>query len=237
MTTLRSLDVDVEVQPLKQWPDGYDRTDEDERRSSQFESKGILDRTLDDLGRELRLLEAESVVLQVDIPQGRIRKSDGLPYANAKIGRHDPGVVLTFENDEGVHTYPCDTYREWTENLRAIAKTLKRLRDVARYGVGHGSEQYRGYTALPADVDERIGPDEAARILVSSAGYRSDENFEGRVDEALRSEDRAAVYLRRARKRSHPDSVTGNRDSFDRVQTAGDVLRQHHESGGGADDR
>lgn len=233
MTTLKSLDVDVEVQPLQQWPRGYDRTPQEERRTSQFEQTGILDRTLQDLDRELRLLGADDVVLQCDIPQGRIRKSDGLPYANATIGRHDPGVVLTFENEDGVQTYPCDTYREWTENLRAIAKTLKRLRDVARYGVGHGSEQYRGFTALPEDVDQRLGPEEAARVLAATAPAARDHHAgDDRADAArviLEDPAIARDFYREAAKRSHPDK-TGNDAHFKRVQTASHVIDQHHAS-------
>lgn len=227
MTTLKQLDVDIEVQPLEQWPRGYERTPAKEREASRFESKGILDRTLDDLERELRMLGAEDVVLQVDVNPNAIRR-DGLPYQNAKIAAEDSGVVLTFDADGDTHTYPCDTYVEWTENLRAIVLALESLRRVTRYGVGHGSEQYRGYTALPEDVDERVGPREAARILVSTAGYSQVDDFDQRVEKVLGFEGEARSYLREAQARAHPDKATGNPASFKRVQRAADVLGQHH---------
>lgn len=234
MATLKSLDVDVEVQPLKQWPAGYERTPADERRSSDFPQAGILSRTIRDLNRELGHLYPELVVLQVDIPQGRIRKSDGLPYANANIGDHDPGVVLTVEMGDGhSQTYPCDTYRAWTENLQAIAYVLHDLRRISRHEVGHGSEQYRGFTALPEDVDAQMGPEEASRLLIRTAPEaRGDLD----VDTAARivREDEASFRdaYREAAKRSHPDR-TGNDAHFRRVQTARQVLRHHHEEADG----
>lgn len=227
MATLKSLAVDVEVQPLEQWPRGYDRTPDSKRQSSRFDEKGILDRSLNDLETEMRQLGARDVVLQVDISRHRIR-NDGLPYQNASIGDNDPGVVLTFETDEGVQTYPCDTYRLWTENLRAIVLALESLRRVSRYGVGHGSEQYRGFMALPADVDEALTPERAARLIVSTAGFRSSPDFDDIVKRVLTDSEQARDAVRRARKNSHPDQQGGTSDHFKRVQTAADILRQHH---------
>jgi hypothetical protein len=228
MPTLNSLPVDVEVQPLKQWPAGYDRTPEEERTNSDFPQSGILDRTLNDLKRELGHLEPETCVLQVDISPAKIRK-DGLPYRNAVIGDHDPGVVLTFEVDGETHTYPCDTYRSWEENLRAIAYVLHDLRRISRHGVGHGSEQYRGYTALPADVDERMGPEEAARLLIRTAPEaRGDLDVDVAAQVLLDDRESFRDTYREAAGRSHPDRV-GNDAHFKRVQLARDVLEKHHE--------
>lgn len=222
MASLNTIHDSVQVEPLKQWPEGYPRAET--RQSSRFERRGILDRTIRDLRHELRQLDVDQVVLQVEVPPLQIRKRDGLPYKNADI---DPGVVLTLEMEGGaVQTYPCDTFHDWQANLRAIALALHDLRRISRYGVGRGSEQYRGYTALPEDVDDRIGPEEAARILVSTAGWRSSEDFERRVETCLEDESEAASYLREARKKSHPDMPTGNEASFKRVQRAGHILEQ-----------
>jgi hypothetical protein len=47
-------------------------------------------------------------------------------------------------------SFPCDTFDDWQDNLRAIAKSLEALRMVDRYGVTRNNEQYRGFTALGA---------------------------------------------------------------------------------------
>jgi hypothetical protein len=44
----------------------------------------------------------------------------------------------------------CDRYIDWTDNLRAITKTLDALRAARRYGVLQGDEQYAGFKQLAA---------------------------------------------------------------------------------------
>jgi len=229
MSTLKTLSADIQVEPLDQWPQGYKRTPEENRQPSRFEEKNILDRTLTDLDTELRQLSPDLAILQVDINPNAIRR-DGLPYKNAKMGDHDPGVVLTLEMPDGeVQTYPCDTFRGWAENFRAITLALGDLRRISRYGVGEGSEQYSGFTALPENVDERLGPEEAARILISTAGHRSADDFNQRVEAVKSNPATARQYLREAQANAHPDKQGGTQAHFKRVQTAADVLRQHHE--------
>lgn len=226
MPRLRGTDTEIIVQNLRQWPDGYDRTPPGERVGDIFQAER--DSTIRKLDRQLQRLDAEGVVLQIEAPAGEIRQSDGLPYKRADV---DPGVVLTFENEEGTHTYPADAFDDWEANLRAIANTLHNLWQIERWRVGRGSEQYRGYVALPEDVDEALTPERAARELVSTAGYRSADDFEDRVDAVLEDEAAARRHLREAQSMAHPDRATGNDASFKRVQTAGDVLRQHHAKG------
>lgn len=231
MPTLRSLDTEVQVEPLRQWPTGYDRTPPGERKGSPFEANEILDRTLKDLGHELRQLEARNVVLQVEIPEGMIRVADGLPYKRADV---DPGVVLTLENENGLQTYPCDTFPEWTHNLRAIVLALRALRRVSRYGVGRGSEQYRGYTALVSDVDTRMTSDDAARLLCRTApGEWRGLEIDEAVADVLSDPGTFRRVYRAAAKASHPDQV-GNDAHFKRVQVARSLLDHHHRERGAA---
>lgn len=227
MSSLNTIHESVQVEPLRQWPKEYPRAER--RQSSPFEQKGILRRTISDLKHELRQIDVEQVVLQVEVPPDQIRKRDGLPYKNADI---DPGVVLTLEMEDGsVQTYPCDTFYNWQSNLRAIALTLHDLRRISRYGVGQGSEQYRGFTALPEDVDKRLGPEEAARILASTAPEARAEYGDGDRDAAVRAilgdQAVASRFYREAARRSHPDRRDVFSDEhFKRVQTASHVLEQ-----------
>lgn len=235
MTTFRSVGQEgAEVQPLKQWPSGYERTDPEDRMHGPFKTEDIVDRTIRDLDHELSMLDAREVVVQLEVPEAMIRQKDLLPYERAEV---DPGVVLTFENENGVQTYPCDSFDTWEKNLRAITLALRSLRRVSRYGVGRGSEQYRGYSALPADVDARLGPEQAARILASTAPAARDHHAGDDRDEAvlviLEDEAVARDFYREAAKRSHPDR-TGSDAHFKRVQTASTVLDQYFKAGGGA---
>lgn len=227
MPTLTGTETLIRVQRLKQWPKGYERTPADARRSSRFESNDIILRTKRELDRELQEVDAENVVLQVEVEAGKIRQRDGLPYKRAEV---DPGVVLTFENEDGTHTYPCDTFLQWAENLRAITLALHDLRRITRYGVGHGSEQYRGFTAIPADVDKQMTPEDAAMLLVRTApatmGVAEPEAAAQRVladPEALRRVHRSAA------KQSHPDRPgVATAAHFDRVQKAKRIIEEYH---------
>lgn len=107
--------------------------------------------TVDLLTRELRHLEPESTILEVDLRESDLR-IDGLPRANAKAA--SPGVILTLLKvpvaDGRDLRYPCSTFRSWEDNVRGIALSLEALRKVDRYGVTKRGEQYQGWKELPA---------------------------------------------------------------------------------------
>jgi len=213
----------VQFERLQQWPRGHERTPVEERTQSRFDSS--YRKTMELLERELRMIGAASVVLQLDIHEGSIRQ-DGLPYANARVGAEDSGVVLSFDLDDQHLMYPCDTYQSWQDNLRAIALTLQNLRAVDRYGVSKSGEQYVGWRALPADVDRAMSREEAATILVRTAGVSE----EDRVD-AIESLSKIGIYpdlrwiYRKAAANAHPDAG-GTTAAFRRVQKAREVLER-----------
>lgn len=233
-----SIDQDVQVEQLTEWPRDVPRTDPEERRSDPFPrggrriKKGIVKRTIDDLEMEIRQLGVENAVLQLDVSSSQVRQRDGLPYQRADV---EPPVVLSFEGPDGAtQTYPCDTYDSWEGNFRAIVKTLQALRSVDRYGVGRGDEQYTGYKGLPSNVDDRVGPEEAATILLRTAPEaRGYEELDHDIDRLLTSEKAAADALRKAKARAHPDKQGGTHAHFKRVKMAGDVLHQYHEKNDG----
>lgn len=209
----------IQFERLTQWPAGHVRTPPAERTTSRFRS-GYAD-TLELLERELRLLGAENAVLQVDVAEAKIR-NDGLLYSNARVGAEDSGIVLSFETDDGRYMYPCDSYRDWKDNLRAIALTLENLRAVDRYGVSQSGEQYVGWRALPADVDQAMTAEDAATVLARSAGAGDGEASELASRVLEDPKERRAVY-RRACKYTHPDQG-GSEAAFHRVQTAMELL-------------
>jgi len=69
---------------------------------------------------------------------------------------------------------PCDSFRDWEANLRAIALSLEHLRAVDRYGVTtEEEEQYTGWLRLPAAgaTDEAV---ECAKVLIIHASVGVD---------------------------------------------------------------
>lgn len=205
----------VQIEPLTQWPESVERTEH--RAGSRFRASFYV--TALELGHELRALGAESAVLQMEFDPSELRK-DGVPYQKARAGM-GPGLVLSFEVGEDRFMYPADTYLEWRDNLRALVLTLRALRAVDRYGVSKAGQQYSGWKAIPADVDVRVTPEQAATVLLRTAGLEPhDQNVR---DVIVHEEFRRRIY-RKAASYSHPDRWGGTEAHFRRVQHALSVL-------------
>lgn len=149
------------------WPSERPRLADHEQRISPFSASWGT--TLAELELELRQLEAERVVLQIDVDDRDIRL-DGKPRATAR--QKSSAVILSFESCFGPQRYACDEYRYWKDNVRAIALSLKALRAVDRYGVSKRGEQYTGWKALaPAGGLESVA--EARDWIASEGGIAS----------------------------------------------------------------
>lgn len=196
------------VKPIVDWPG--EPTRPGARTWAPFRASWR--QTLQLLERELRQIAATSRVLQVDIPERDFR-IDGYPRANAR--QNGPGVILTFTAPvAGDLSYPCDTYTDWQDNLRAIALALEALRKVDRYGVTKRGEQYAGFKALPPGGIALKAP------MTQSEARQIVERHYGTFVETA-SEERLA--FRMAQRATHPDTG-GTAEEFDRVMTAGRVL-------------
>ena len=163
------------------------------RRYSPFRAR--LSETLELLARELRMLDAKRVVVEV-APDERDIRLDGCPRADRRA-RH-PGVALAFESKWGPLKYATDEFYDWQDNLRAIALSMEALRKVDRYGVSKRGEQYRGWRALPA-----------ASGLSSSVEARAFLDQHGGLKAALR--------------KFHPDHG-GSREDFEKVMRAKELV-------------
>ena len=208
------MPVDFTFRPLTTWPGPATAN----RRRALFSASHS--RTLDELDREVWLLGGRRAVVELDCDASQIRR-DGLPRSDARI--IGPGVVLSFESKHGPVRFPCDTYRDWRDNLRAIVLAMTALRAVDRYGVTQRGEQYRGWTALPASTEAPMSHEEAARVIITEAGeawYGDD--YEGAVSLVAEGAQRAEA-IRWALKATHPDTG-GNAEAFHRVQRARKAL-------------
>lgn len=59
------------------------------------------------LDRELRMLRAQNVVIQLDCDESQIRR-DGMPKADARL--RSPAVIVSFESKYGPLSYPADAF-------------------------------------------------------------------------------------------------------------------------------
>lgn len=152
---------------------------------------------------------------------------DGELRANAKP--YKQGVVLSFpkvkkrvfdektqnwKNELLTLSYPCDTYDDWQDNLRAIALSLKNLRAVARYGV-FKYEDMISRLALPSADGKLSDIDSALEFLAAFSPFSFEE---------LKSD----IHIRRATCKHaltilHPDKG-GDVEDFHKLQDAKRIL-------------
>ncbi len=181
------------------------------RKRSPFDSHWTT--TLDDLERELRMLNARGVILECDVLEREIR-NDGMLRADARPST--PVVRLAFTTPKhGDLVYPGDRFNRWKDNVRAIALGLEALRKLERYGIAGRSQQYLGFKALPAGraPADLMSTDEAYDIIVSAP------KLGGNAD--IRT---PALAWRSARIAAHPDKHDGDAELWNKLGEAGRVL-------------
>ena len=212
------------IKPISLWIG----TETKQPGSSQFKqtysnTKKILQFELSKLGAI-----ASSVQLEMFIHADDLRR-DGELRANAKP--YKQGVVLSFskvkkrffdeaskqwKNEMLTLSYPCDSYNDWQDNLRAVALSLEALRKVARYGV-FKYEDMISRLALPSADGKLSDVNRAVLFLSSYTSYAVEELLDNpnAQKQAYRA---AAVFL-------HPDQNGGEiLEDFHKLQDARRVL-------------
>lgn len=171
------------------------------------------------LARELRHLNARSIVVELDL-QERDLRLDGLPRADARLA--SDAVRISFESKWGPQRIETAEFTGtwgslgWQANLRAIALGLEALRKIDRYGISKRGEQYRGWRQIPQNVgdptDKIVTTDDALEVVSRALGS---------VGDAVERDVRDAV--RRAIRATHPDTG-GDATEFRKVMKAKEVL-------------
>lgn len=204
----------LSIRPLTTWP-GTRRTP----IRSPFKASWVS--TLEMLATELRAIRASAATLELAIHERDVRR-DGMLRADARPG-HD-GVVLSFYHHvAGPLRYPCDTYDDWQDNVRALALGLHALRTVDRYGISPRSEQYAGWKRLTAGTPVKpLAPEAAAAVLLRYHGGKRTSA------QLLAHPELARAAYREATQRTHPDRAGGDRSHFEAVNDAWKSLAAHH---------
>lgn len=205
--------INATFRPIVDWPG--ERTPPAKQVKSQFSA--TIGATQKELQAELAHLGAKNVIIQLGCDPSQI-KNDGFPRSDA---RATPGVIVTFDLPDGTTlSYPCDTFKNWDCNLRAIALSLKALRTVDRYGVTKKNEQYQGFRLPPAGgTTTSMTVQAAAAVLVRMGG--------GDAADVIKHAQVAREIYRLAVRAAHPDAG-GSTTDFQTLQAAKAVLDRHH---------
>jgi len=211
--------MDFTFQPLSNWPG--ERTKN--RKRATFSARW--DTTLRELDMELRHLTARQVIVEADCEGSEINIRTGMLKSSARL--RSPGIVLSFTSKYGPLRYPCDTFHEWQDNLRAIVLFMSNQRANARYGVGRVEQNYTGYKALPGGAPITAGEwatvEAAATELCRLAGHVPPYCPKPLLDNP---EDLKRTYANAAR-RWHPDLHGGDGSTMAKVNRARDFIEQH----------
>jgi hypothetical protein len=219
------MTIQILIKPISKWivaetkDPGYSQF-----KQTYSNTKKILEFELGKLGAI-----DSSVQLEMFIKPEDLRRDGELLRANHKP--YKPGVVLSFtiitrrlrnnqtgeiRNETKTLSYPCDTYNDWQDNVRAIALSLEKLRSVARYGV-FKYEDMISRLALPSAEGKISDRDAAFALLSNKTGIP--------IGEIKSSEVSLKTAYRTAAQNLHPDKNGGiTTDDFIKLQDAKRIL-------------
>lgn len=214
--------LDYTHEPIEEFPRPLTKS----RTWSQFEKTWTGVQMI--LERETRMLKARRGSLKI--------KTFHRPYDVLKSGKlrsdvrkpENPGVVVVFDvyDDDQKRYVPmsfeCDKFLDWKDNVRAIADAMEALRKIDRYGVTGGGKQdahYQGYrAALPSAEGKITSLDVALYFLSEHSGIR--------ISELQASSIARDTAYKRAARKLHPDTPTGDTELFVKLQDAQRFLEQ-----------
>lgn len=204
------------LRPIQSWHGPFTNPRQRSRFAARFTD------TLELLNRELRLLDPRShgypdTVLQMALREEDFRL-DGLPRSTANPDH--PGIILNITPRKGDPlAFPCDTFTDWKDNLRAVSLTLEALRKINRYGVSNTGQQYTGWKAIgtPSSSPASYGATEAAAFLWRVARCAEDPCP---IVKMKADTDVTRKVVRSAKANAHPDRHGGDHSLWNQVEVA-----------------
>lgn len=113
------------------WPDGFDRTDESNRRPYPHGFQVSMRKAFENIISELNKRDIQE--LRIETAASHLKNNPNIPYRNADPS--DPGVVAYFKQNREQYAVPCDQWDNLRDNAQSIAKYLNAKRALNRYGV------------------------------------------------------------------------------------------------------
>ena len=150
------------------WPAGFKSTADWQRKAGPFKVAGK--QVLHDLMRELELLGAKDVKINSDRPVNR----DG-NLSMAKRSYVSPACVIYFKRKGREVVLACDQYADFTDNMRAISKTIEAMRGIERWGSSDMLDRaFTGFAALPSPEQwwQVLGVSSNASAAAINEAYR-----------------------------------------------------------------
>lgn len=206
--------MEIRTEPIDRWPGELTVG----RTHSPF--KANYSSTVDLLERELNMVNAQAIVMQIAITDREMRL-DGRVRADARPSH--PGVIISFTSRKlGKIRFACDRFWNWQDNVRAIALGMEALRKVDRYGITSDGEQYAGFRAIEAaEAARAFETIEQAAAFIAHHGEpdASEERVKVLAELIIDDDGIFDVYFRRAAKNLHPD-VGGSEAQMSRLNAA-----------------
>lgn len=167
------------------------------------------------LARELRMLDAEKIVLELAVGERDLR-IDGMPRADARL--QSPAVRLSFQSKWGPLRYETGEFHHWQDNVSALARSMEALRLVDRYGVSKRGEQYQGWRAIPMSTGGEASIDTYGQAVAHIHSLVGDIYDESDIEGAFQAE-----AIRQSLRLTHPDRG-GTDEAFRKAVKARDIL-------------
>lgn len=199
------------VRPITKWPQ-----DKIENPGSKYRFRASWTDTKDKIGRELEKADADpaTITLGMFVNPNDVQKNGTRLYADRRP--YEPGVILSFRRygDAREISYPCDAFDFWQANVRAIALSLEKLRQVEQYGVFKYADIV-DRLALPSAEGKATTREQAAATLSAFSHYSP--------TQILLDSEYAKRAYRQAALKTHVDHG-GDVYDFEAVQAAKAIL-------------
>ncbi|WP_436344483.1 J domain-containing protein [Natronorubrum sp. FCH18a] len=201
-----------------QWPDGYDRTDSNDREAYPGNISLSHKQAFESIVEELERWGKTDV--EIETAGTHYANDPNIPHKSADP--NDVGVVAYYRDLEAradeQSAIACDQWESQRENARAISLWVRRIRLADRCGV-----------ETAKDIDEVAQLPPADEEAIAAPPASSSDGLDQEPHEILEispdaSDDVVTAVARRKSANVHPDGDTPDVEEYKRIQKAKEVL-------------